>query len=65
MRPEYYNRMSSSNRSVYFLESNDAVAEVLDFVTILGILMLAFSMIALAGYPILRSAQETRYIENT
>ncbi|MCE8426271.1 MAG: hypothetical protein J5U17_10910 [Candidatus Methanoperedens sp.] len=57
--------MSSSNRSVYFLESNDAVAEVLDFVTILGILMLAFSMIALAGYPILRSAQETRYIENT
>lgn len=49
----------------YFLKSDDAVAEVIDFVTIIGILMISFSVIALGGYPVLKSAQETRYIENT
>ncbi len=49
----------------YFLKSRDAVAEVLDFVTILGILMLSFSLIGLVGYPALKNAQEARYIENT
>lgn len=49
----------------YFLKSDDAVAEVVDFVTTIGILMISFSVIALAGYPVLKSAQETRYIENT
>ena len=52
-------------KSGYFMKSEDAITEVLDFVVILGILLLSFSMIGLAGYPILRSAQETRYIENT
>lgn len=45
--------------------SQDAVTEVLDFVAIIGILLLSFSIIAVAGYPVLQSAQETRYIENT
>lgn len=57
--------MKSSDISGNLINSEGAVAEVLDFVTIMGILILSFSMIALAGYPILRSAQETRYIENT
>jgi len=49
----------------YFLNTDDAVAEVLDFVTIIGILILSFSILGLVGYPILRNAQEARYIENT
>ncbi|VVB87800.1 Uncharacterised protein [uncultured archaeon] len=49
----------------YFLKSQDAVSEVLDFVTILGILMLSFSLIGLVGYPALKNAQQARYIENT
>ncbi|MCZ7402956.1 MAG: hypothetical protein O8C61_12105 [Candidatus Methanoperedens sp.] len=49
----------------YFLKSQDAVAEVLDFITIVGILLICFSIIGLVGYPALRSAQEARYIENT
>lgn len=57
--------MKSSGNIGCFFRSQEAVAEVLDFITILGIIMLAFSIIALAGYPVLRSAQETRYIENT
>ncbi|VVB86409.1 Uncharacterised protein [uncultured archaeon] len=47
------------------LEANEAVAEVLDFVTLVGILLLSFSLIGLVGYPALRSNQEARYIENT
>ncbi len=47
------------------LKSNSALTEVLDFVTILGILMLSFSIIGLVGYPALKNAQEARYIENT
>ncbi|NJD77844.1 MAG: hypothetical protein FIB08_12240 [Candidatus Methanoperedens sp.] len=49
----------------YFLESQDAAAEVVDFVTIIGILILSLSIIGLAGYPVLKNAQEARYIENT
>lgn len=48
-----------------FLKSSGAVTEVLDFVTILGILMLSFSIMGLVGYPALKNAQEMRYIENT
>ena len=48
-----------------FLNSEDAVAEVLDFVTILGILIISFSLIGLMGYPAIRSAQESRFTENT
>lgn len=48
-----------------FLSSDEAVSEVLDFITIVGILILSLSLIGVAGYPVLKSAQETRYIENT
>lgn len=48
-----------------FLESQDAAAEVMDFVTIIGILILSLSIIGLAGYPVLKNAQEARYTENT
>ena len=48
-----------------FLNSEDAVAEVLDFITILGILIISFSLIWLMGYPAIRSAQEARFTENT
>lgn len=57
--------MPPTNNFLKITNSSDAVAEVLDFVMILGILMLSFSIIGLAGYPILRNAQEARYIENT
>ncbi|WP_218838020.1 DUF7289 family protein [Candidatus Methanoperedens nitratireducens] len=52
-------------KALHFMKSEDAVAEVLDFVTIVGILMLSFSLIGLVGYPALKNAQEARYIENT
>ncbi len=45
--------------------SEDAVSEVVDFVTIFGVLILSIGLIGVAGYPILKSAQEARYIENT
>ena len=48
-----------------FLDSDKAVSEVLGFVTIVGILILSISLIGVAGYPVLKSAQETRYIDNT
>ncbi len=47
------------------LSSEDAVSEVVDFVTILGILMLSIGIIGVAGYPIVKNAQEANYIENT
>ncbi len=50
---------------LYFLKSRDAVSEVMDFITIVGILMLSFSLLGLVGYPALKNAQEARYIENT
>src|SRR5665811_1096899 len=54
-----------SRRFKNFLFSNDAVSEVIDFVTMIGILMLSLSLIGLVGYPAIKSAQEIRYIENT
>ena len=48
-----------------FLSSEDAVSEVIDFVTILGILVLSIGLIGVAGYPILKNAQEGNQIENT
>ena len=35
-----------------FLSSEDAVSEVVDFVTILGLLVLSIGLIGVAGYPI-------------
>src|SRR5659263_220972 len=48
-----------------FLSSEDAVSEVVDFVTILGLLVLSIGLIGMAGYPIVENAQETNHIENT
>ncbi len=48
-----------------FLKSDHALTEVLDFITIIGILILSFSLIGLAGYPALKNAQEAKQIENT
>ncbi len=50
---------------IKLLSSEDAVSEVVDFVTILGILMLSLGIIGVAGYPIVKNAQEANYIENT
>lgn len=52
-------------KKITFLSTEDAVSEVVDFVTILGILVLAMAVIGIAGYPILKNAQEARHIENT
>lgn len=48
-----------------FLSSEDAVSEVVDFVTILGLLVLSIGLIGVAGYPIVKNAQEANHIENT
>lgn len=50
---------------INFLSSEKAVSEVVDFVTILGILVLSIGLIAVAGYPMLKSVQEAKHIENT
>ncbi len=47
------------------LSSEDAVSEVIDFVTILGLLVLSIGIIGVAGYPIIKNAQEANHIENT
>ncbi len=47
------------------LTSEDAVSEVVDFVTILGVLVLSIGIIGVAGYPIVKNAQEANHIENT
>ena len=47
------------------LTSDDAVSEVVDFVTILGVLVLSIGIIGVAGYPIVKNAQEANHIENT
>jgi hypothetical protein len=52
-------------KTIKLLSSEDAVSEVVDFVTILGILMLSIGIIGVAGYPIVKNAQEANYIENT
>lgn len=48
-----------------FFPSEDGVSEVVDFVTVLGVMVLAIGLIAVAGYPILRNAQEAQQVENT
>ncbi len=50
---------------IKILSSEDAVSEVVDFVTILGILVLSIGIIGVAGYPVVKNAQEANYIENT
>ncbi|MCZ7383708.1 MAG: hypothetical protein O8C63_03040 [Candidatus Methanoperedens sp.] len=52
-------------KSIKFLSSDDAVSEVVDFVTILGLLVLSIGIIGVAGYPIVKNAQEANHIENT
>lgn len=52
-------------RIIRFLYSEDAVSEVVDFVTIIGILVISIGIIGVAGYPIVKNAQEKNYIENT
>lgn len=52
-------------KKINLLHSEDAVSEVVDFVTILGLLVLSIGLIGVAGYPILKSAQEGGHIENT
>ncbi|VVB55439.1 Uncharacterised protein [uncultured archaeon] len=51
--------------NIKFLSSEDAVSEVVDFVTILGLLVLSIGLIGMAGYPIVKNAQEANHIENT
>ncbi len=48
-----------------FLSSENAVSEVVDFVTITGILVLSIGLVVTAGYSIMKNAQETKHIENT
>lgn len=57
--------MNNPSKIERLLKSQDAVTEVMDFIAIIGILLLSFSIIGVAGYPVLKSAQETRYLENT
>ncbi|WP_292468076.1 hypothetical protein [Methanolobus sp.] len=46
------------------LDSNDAVSEILDFSITLGIMVLAISIIGLAGYPLVEHMKESGHIEN-
>ncbi len=48
-----------------FLNSQKAVSEIIDFVTILGILVLSISVIGVAGYPMLKNTQDAKHLENT
>lgn len=52
-------------KTIKLLSSEDAVSEVVDFVTILGLLVLSIGIIGVAGYPIVKNAQEANHIENT
>lgn len=52
-------------KPINFLSSEDAVSEVVDFVTILGIMLLSISIISVAGFPMIQKAQEANHIENT
>jgi len=52
-------------KNIKFLSSEDAVSEVVDFVTILSLLVLSIGLIGMAGYPIVKNAQEANHIENT
>ena len=46
------------------LVSEDAVSEVVDFSITLGIMLLALSIIGLAGYPLIEHMKESGHIEN-
>ncbi|MCZ7393396.1 MAG: hypothetical protein ABOK23_12300 [Candidatus Methanoperedens sp.] len=50
---------------IKLLYSEDAVSEVVDFVTILGILVFFIGIIGVAGYPMVKNAQDANNIENT
>ena len=52
-------------KPINLLSSEDAVSDVVDFVTILGIMLLAISIISVAGFPMIQKAQEGNHIENT
>jgi len=46
------------------LVSDDALTEVVDFVITLGIMLLAISVIGLAGYPLIEHMKESGHIDN-
>jgi len=48
-----------------FLLSKNATAEVIDFVTMMGIIIFSIGMIGVAGFPLLEKAQDARHIDNT
>lgn len=50
---------------IKLLNSEDAVSEVVDFVTILGIMVVFIGLIGVVGYPLVKTAQEVNYIEST
>ncbi len=50
---------------IKLLYSEDAVSEVVGFVTIFGMLAISILIIGVAGYPLVKSAQEVNNIENT
>ncbi len=52
-------------KTIKLLSSEDAVSEVVDFVTILGILVFSISVIGIAGYPMVKNVQDADYLENT
>jgi len=52
-------------KPINLLSSEDGVSDVVDFVTILGIMLLAISIISVAGFPMIQKAQEANHIENT
>ncbi len=50
---------------IKLLNSEDAVSEVVDFVTILGIMVVFIGLIGVVGYPLVKTAQEVNNIEST
>ncbi|MDD5473708.1 MAG: hypothetical protein PHU34_06110 [Candidatus Methanoperedens sp.] len=50
---------------IKFLFSEDAVSEVLDFITVLSILVISIGIIGVTGYPLVKTAQEVNNIETT
>lgn len=52
-------------KTIKLLYSEDAVSEVVDFVTILGIMLVFIGLIGVVGYPLITNAQEVNNIEST
>ncbi len=50
---------------IKLLNSEEAVSEVVDFVTILGIMVVFIGLIGVVGYPLVKTAQEVNYVEST